>query len=76
MFTRLALAASLALLVVITVGGSTTAATDFTQSVAQLNASQVRVSFTPTTPSTFVDIHYLPPAIGQQNVRMTNNAGT
>ncbi|HMG55746.1 MAG TPA: chitobiase/beta-hexosaminidase C-terminal domain-containing protein, partial [Kofleriaceae bacterium] len=75
-FARLALAASLALLVVIAGGGSATAATDFTQSVTQLNASQVRVSFTPTTPSTFVDIHYLPPAIGQQNVRMTNHAGT
>ena len=70
------LTASLALLVAIAGGGSTTAATDFTQSVTQLNASQVRVSFTPTTPATFVDIHYLPPAIGQQNVRMTNTAGT
>src|SRR3954447_15399081 len=73
---KLALAASLALLAVIAYGGSATAATDFTQSVTQLNASQVQVSFTPTTPSTFVDIHYLPPAIGQQNVRMSNHAGT
>jgi hypothetical protein len=73
---RFALAASLALLVVIAGGRSATAATDFTQGVTQLNASQVQVSFTPTTPATFVDIHYLPPAIGQQNVRMTNNAGT
>jgi len=64
------------LLVVIACGRPAVAATDFTQSVTQLNASQVQVSFTPTTPATFVDIHYVPPAIGQQNVRMTNNAGT
>ncbi|HET7500297.1 MAG TPA: hypothetical protein VFK02_04815, partial [Kofleriaceae bacterium] len=74
--TRLVVAASQALLIIIACGRSATAATDFTQSVTQLNASQVQVSFTPTTPAAFVDIHYLPPVIGQQNVRMTNNAGT
>src|SRR5215475_14242600 len=76
---RLAIAATRVLLVVIACGIPATAATDFTQSVTQLNASQVQVSFTPTTPATFVDLHYLPPPtppIGQQNVRMTNNAGT
>src|SRR3954470_19497058 len=78
---RLAIVALRALLVVLLCGtlGSATAATDFTQSVTQLSATQVQVSFAPTTPAAFVDIHYLPPAtppIGQQNVRMTNNAGT
>jgi hypothetical protein len=75
---RIALAVSLALLVVVVHGRSAMAA-DFTQTVTQLSASQVQVSFTPTTTSTFVDLHYLPPPtppIGQQNVRMTNNAGT
>jgi hypothetical protein len=76
---RLAIAVSRALLIVIACSMSATAATDFTQTVTQLSASQVQVSFTPTTPATFVDLHYLPPPtppIGQQNVRMTNNAGT
>jgi hypothetical protein len=72
---RIAVAASWALLIILACG-RTAAAADFTQSVTQLNASQVQVSFTPTTPATFVDIHYLPGTIGQQNVRMTNNAGT
>jgi hypothetical protein len=69
-------AVSLALLAVLAFGKSTTAATDFTQTATQISTSQVQVSFTPTTPATFVDIHYLPPVNGQQNVRMTNNAGT
>src|ERR1043165_794608 len=76
---RLAIAVTRILLVVIACGVSATAATDFTQTATQLSASQVQISFTPTTPSTFVDLHYLPPPtppIGQQNVRMTNNAGT
>jgi hypothetical protein len=58
---RLVIAVSRALLVVIACGAPATAATDFTQTVTQLSASQVQVSFTPTTPSTFVDLHYLPP---------------
>src|SRR4051812_4135777 len=76
---RLVIATARALLVVIACGTLATAATDFTQSVTQLSTTQVQVSFAPTTPATFVDIHYLPPAtppLGQQNVRMTNNAGT
>jgi hypothetical protein len=72
----LAVSVSRVLLVVIACAMPATAATDFTQTVTQLSASQVQVSFTPTTPATFVDIHYLSPANGQQNVRMTNNAGT
>ncbi|HEX4423010.1 MAG TPA: chitobiase/beta-hexosaminidase C-terminal domain-containing protein, partial [Kofleriaceae bacterium] len=72
---KLALAASLAWLVV-SFGGTANAATDYTQSVTQLSSSQAQISFTPTTPAAYVDVHYLPPALGQQNVRMTNNAGT
>ena len=49
---------------------------DFTQGVTQVDASHAQVSFTPTTPALYVDIHYLSPSDGQQNVRMTNNAGT
>src|ERR1041384_1355408 len=75
----LAIAVTRILLVVLACGAPATAATDFTQSATQLSASQVQVSFTPTTPAAFVDLHYIPPPtppIGQQNVRMTNNAGT
>jgi hypothetical protein len=49
---------------------------DYTQSVAQTSASQVVISFTPTTPAAYVDVHYLSPSDGQQNFRMTNNSGT
>ncbi|MEO7735702.1 MAG: chitobiase/beta-hexosaminidase C-terminal domain-containing protein, partial [Kofleriaceae bacterium] len=72
---RLALAASAALLVLIA-GERSAAAADFTQGVAQVDASHAQVSFTPTTSALYVDIHYLSPVDGQQNVRMTNNAGT
>ena len=70
-----ALAAALAV-IVLTHDGTATAATDFTQGVTQLNATQAQISFTPTTPALYVDVHYLSPNVGQQNVRMTNNAGT
>lgn len=52
------------------------AAADFTQSATQLDATQARIAFTPTTPALYVDIHYLSPGNGQQNVRMTESAGT
>ncbi|MFI9385066.1 chitobiase/beta-hexosaminidase C-terminal domain-containing protein [Kutzneria sp. NPDC052558] len=53
------------------------AADDYTQSVTQTSASQARIDFTPTTASLYVDVHYTGvPGAGQQNVRMTNNAGT
>ena len=53
------------------------AATDYTQAVTQTSASQARIDFTPTTASLYVDVHYTGvPGAGQQNVRMTNNAGT
>ncbi|HEX3480697.1 MAG TPA: chitobiase/beta-hexosaminidase C-terminal domain-containing protein, partial [Kofleriaceae bacterium] len=76
---RLATAVMRILLVVIACGAPVAAATDFTQTATQLSTTQVQISFTPTTTSTFVDLHYIPPPtppIGQQNVRMTNNAGT
>ncbi len=72
---KFAVATSAALLIIVGCSGSAAAA-DFTQSVTQLSSTQVQVSFTPTTPAMFVDIHFLPPSVGQQNVRMTNNAGT
>jgi hypothetical protein len=73
----LAIAASSTLLVVAGLGGAAAAAApDYTQNVAQLNATQAQISFTPTTPSAYVDVHYLINGAGQQNLRMTNNAGT
>jgi Chitobiase/beta-hexosaminidase C-terminal domain len=52
------------------------AATDYTQSATQLNATQVQIAFTPTIAAAYVDIHYLVNGAGQQNVRMTLASGT
>ena len=42
------------------------ASSDYTQSVTQLNATQARISFTPTTPALYVDVHYIgAPGLGQ-----------
>ena len=73
----LALTAS-ALLVGVTLQASAAvAADDYTQSVTQLSATQAQISFTPTTPALYVDVHYTGvPGLGQQNVRMTNTSGT
>lgn len=71
----LARAAALALVVLLGIHGSA-AAQDFTQSVTQLNATQAQIAFTPTTPALYVDVHYLSPSDGQQNVRMVNSGGT
>ncbi|MGI5245296.1 chitobiase/beta-hexosaminidase C-terminal domain-containing protein [Dactylosporangium sp. CA-139066] len=74
----MALAAA-AVAAVVVAGGSGPAAAasgDYTQSVTQLNATQAQISFTPTTAARYVDVHYLSPNAGQQNFRMTNNAGT
>ena len=73
---RLAVAAATAVLLIVGTAATASAATDYTQSVTQLNASQAQISFTPTTPALYVDVHYLSPNAGQQNFRMTNNAGT
>jgi carbohydrate binding protein with CBM56 domain/chitobiase/beta-hexosaminidase-like protein len=53
------------------------AADDYTQSATQVSATQAQISFTPTTPALYVDVHYAGvPGLGQQNVRMTNSSGT
>jgi len=75
-FAKLALAASLAVFAIIAYGGIARSATDYTQGVAQLSTTQAQISFTPTTAALYVDLHYLSPSDGQQNVRMTNNGGT
>jgi hypothetical protein len=58
------------------VGGVATAADDYTQSVASLNATQAQISFTPTTPAVYVDVHYTVTGQGQQNFRMDLSGGT
>jgi len=73
---RCAIATATLLLIIMSRGRPAWAADDYTQSVAQVDATQARISFTPTTPALYVDVHYLSPSQGQQNVRMTNNAGT
>jgi hypothetical protein len=62
--------------VTLLLNGGPALAADYTQSVAPLNATQAQISFTPTTTALYVDVHYSSPNAGQQNVRMTNNAGT
>ena len=57
-------------------GGGGSSSPDYTQSATQLNATQAQLSITPTTPAAYVDVHYLVNGGGQQNFRMTNNAGT
>jgi hypothetical protein len=58
-----------------TSGGGTTSP-DYTTSVTAVGAGQARISFTPTTPAAYVDVHYLVNGGGQQNFRMANSAGT
>src|SRR5882757_3422039 len=73
----LVVAASLALASFAGLGsGAAAASSDYTQSITGLNATQAQISFTPTTPALYVDVHYLINGAGQQNFRMTNNAGT
>ncbi|MEV8515115.1 chitobiase/beta-hexosaminidase C-terminal domain-containing protein [Dactylosporangium sp. NPDC051484] len=73
---RVAVAASAVVVVLAGTASPAAAADDYTQSVTQLNATQAQISFTPTTPARYVDVHYLSPNSGQQNFRMTDNAGT
>nr|WP_223186373.1 glycoside hydrolase family 16 protein [Streptomyces sp. CBMA29] len=56
-------------------GGSTTTP-DYTAGVTSTSSTQARISFTPTTPAAYVDVHYLVNGAGQQNFRMTNSSGT
>ncbi|WP_199439736.1 chitobiase/beta-hexosaminidase C-terminal domain-containing protein [Umezawaea beigongshangensis] len=72
----LAAVASSTLLLASGVGGASAAAADYTQSVAPLSSTQAQIAFTPATPSRYVDLHYLVNGSNQQNLRMTNNAGT
>jgi hypothetical protein len=58
-----------------TVGTASADASDYTQSVTQLNATQAQITFKPTTTALYVDVHYLVNAANQQNVRMANSAG-
>jgi hypothetical protein len=58
-----------------TTGGSTTTP-DYTAGVTHVSASQAQITFVPTTPAAYVDVHYLINGAGQQNFRMTNSGGT
>ncbi|MFE1318172.1 hypothetical protein [Kitasatospora phosalacinea] len=71
--TALTLAALLGLAAT---AGPASAAADYTQSATQLNATQLKIAFTPTTPALYVDVHYLVNGANQQNIRMTDTAGT
>ncbi|MGW3310231.1 glycoside hydrolase family 16 protein [Streptomyces sp. NPDC001073] len=55
--------------------GGTTTTPDYTAGVTRVSANQAQITFTPTTPATYVDVHYLVNGAGQQNVRMTNSSG-
>src|SRR5205807_2030878 len=64
----IAIAATLALLgawVFTAVGAQ--AATDYTQGVTPVDATQAKFWFKPTTPAALVDVHYLVNGAGQQN---------
>ncbi|MFD4244954.1 glycoside hydrolase family 64 protein [Streptomyces sp. NPDC058525] len=53
------------------------AAADYAQGVTPLGSGAVRIWFRPAVPAALVDVHYLPGGgLGQQNLRMTDNAGT
>jgi hypothetical protein len=56
-------------------GGSTTTP-DYTAGVTRVSATQAQITFLPTTPAAYVDVHYLVNGSGQQNFRMTNSGGT
>lgn len=57
-------------------GGGGGGGGDFTQGVTSLNATQAKIWFTPTTPASLVDVHYLLNGGGQQNFRMTKVGST
>ncbi|WP_406367832.1 glycoside hydrolase family 64 protein [Streptomyces sp. NBC_01546] len=73
----LALAGSPALAPAAAGAAAASAAADYTQGVAAQGSGTVRIWFKPAVPAALVDVHYLPGGgLGQQNFRMTNNAGT
>jgi len=51
-------------------------ASDYTQSMVSLSATQARITFQPTTPAALVDVHYNAPGLPTQSFRMTTSAGT
>ncbi|WP_333771120.1 hypothetical protein [Streptomyces sp. IBSBF 2435] len=53
-----------------TIGSASADASDYTQSVSEPSSTQAKVTFTPTSPATYVIIHYQVGAGGQQNVQM------
>lgn len=57
-------------------GGGGTTAPDYTASAAATGPGQVLITFVPTTPAAYVDVHYLVDGAGQQNFRMAVNAGS
>lgn len=59
-----------------TTGTAVADSSDYTQSVAATGATQVLITFTPTTPAAYVDVHYLIDGAAQQNVGMAGSAGT
>ncbi|WP_371476749.1 glycoside hydrolase family 16 protein [Kitasatospora sp. NBC_00315] len=59
-----------------TTGGSGGTTADGTAAAVRVNATQAQITFKPTTAAAYVDVHYLVNNANQQNLRMTNNAGT
>jgi hypothetical protein len=55
---------------------TTTPIAPYTQGVTALNSSQAQIWFKPTTTASSVIVHYTVAGGAQQNVNMTNNAGT
>ncbi|WP_051951207.1 chitobiase/beta-hexosaminidase C-terminal domain-containing protein [Actinacidiphila yeochonensis] len=54
-----------------TVGTAVADSSDYTQSVSQTGAAQAQLTFTPTSASSYVIVHYLVNSANQQNVQMT-----
>ncbi|MCR2806619.1 glycosyl hydrolase [Paenibacillus soyae] len=57
-------------------GGQQYTAPDYTITVTKPTASSEKITFQPTTPALYVDIHYTVNGMNQQNVRMINSNGT
>lgn len=57
-------------------GGSGGTTGDYTASATRLSSTQAQLSFKPTTPALYVDVHYLLNGGAQQNFRMAQSGGT
>jgi hypothetical protein len=53
-----------------TAGSAVADSSDYTQSATQTSSTQAQLTFTPTSPSSYVIVHYLVNGTGQQNVQM------